>query len=76
MTSTFIELSEEYSIYVIIEPSKTSIALQVADLGVNRFLKKRYEQEYTVFICSSNVTGKVFDDVERIGCVVRSTNGL
>lgn len=36
-----------YSLYVIVDPSQTSMILQVTDLVVNRFLKTRFVKEYT-----------------------------
>jgi len=76
ITRAFIHLAAKHAIYVVVEPSHTSIILQVADVGINRFLKTRYCQEYTASICASGVTGKVFDDAERIGCVVRTLLAL
>ena len=76
VTRAFIQAAAEHSIYVIVEPSHTSIILQVADVGINRFLKTKYEQEYTASLCTSAVTGRLFDDVERIGCIVRTVQAL
>eukprot|EP00171_Calliarthron_tuberculosum_P023308 IDg23308t1 len=52
------------------------MVLQVADIGINRFLKNQYAREYTSSICACSVTGRSFDDVERIGCVVRTLHAL
>ncbi len=76
VTRAFIELAAVHAIYVIVEPSHTSIRLQVADVGVNRFLKQTYEQECTAIMCLASLTGKHFGDVERIGCVVRTVQSL
>ena len=46
--------------------------LQVADVGVNRFLKSTYQREYTASICSTSLLKKAFDDTERFGCLVRT----
>ena len=54
---------------VVIEPGDTSMLLQAADAGVNRLIKEQYAKEYTETVCSSNVAGRVFDDVERIACI-------
>ncbi len=76
LTRAFIELAAKHSVYVVVEPSHTSMLLQVADVGVNRFLKRGYSQEYTASICASSLTGKVFDDLERFGCIVRTIRAL
>ena len=61
---------------MIVEISHTSIILQVADVGINRFIKQTYKKEYTASICASNLTGNQFDDVKRIGSVVRTIQSL
>ncbi len=76
VTRAFIEMCAKYSICVIVEPSHTSIVLQVADMGINRFLKETYEREYKSGICTASLTGQKFDDVEKIGCVVRTIHAL
>ena len=72
VSCSFIELAGKFAIDAIVEPSHTSTILQVADVGINRFIKQPYEKEYTASICASSLTGNQFDDVERIGCVVRT----
>ena len=42
LTRIFIELGAKNSSYVIVEPSHTSTVLQVADVGVNRFIETKY----------------------------------
>lgn len=74
ITSEFIALTATHGLYVTVKPSHASILLQVAYLGVNRFLKKEYEREYNALMLSCNVSRKAFDDFERRGCVVRSLN--
>lgn len=72
----FIEQAADHALYVVVQPSHTSIVFQVADVGVNRFLKQHYEREYTSLMIACNVTKKCFDDVELIGCIVRTFNEL
>ena len=66
ITRAFIELAAEQNLYVIVEPSHTSVILQVPDVGISRFIKDQYAREYTAGVCASNVTGRIFDDFERI----------
>ena len=50
--------------------------LQVADVGINLFLKNWYCKEYTASMCATSVTGAVFDDAERLMCIVRTVAQL
>lgn len=50
--------------------------LQVANVGINRFIKKHYCREYTASLCASSVTNKLFDDTVRIESVVRTVLAL
>lgn len=45
-------------------------------MGIKGFLNTKYEQEYTGAMCTNAVIRRVFDDVERIGCTVRTLNAL
>ena len=76
MTNAFIELVAQHSIYVTVDPSHTSIILQVADVGVNRFIKKTNEREYTASLIAASLTRRKVDNIERIGCVVRTVRSL
>ena len=76
LTTAFIEQAAQSTICVIVEPSHTSIILQVADVGVNRLIKQVYEREYTASIIAVSLTRRNFDDTERIGCVVRTVPSL
>lgn len=72
VTKDFIEIAAKHSVYVVVEPSHTSILLQVADLGINIFIKEQFGKEYNASFLYCNVNSKSFDDVERIACVVRT----
>lgn len=76
VTRSFIQLAATHGLYVIIEPSHTSMILQVADVGINRLLKLQYSKEYTAILCAYSVLQKTFDDTERLGCVVRTVVAL
>lgn len=76
VTRAFIHIAEKHSVYVIVEPSHTSIVLQVADVGINRLLKEQHSREYTSGICATNVVGNIFYDSERVGFIVRSLHSL
>ena len=52
------------------------MVLQVADVGVKKFIKRSYCREYTATMCANSLTMKSFDDTERIGCVVRTVMAL
>ena len=56
---------------MIVEPSHTSMALQVADLGINRFIKKPYECEYTSSMCTTALTKSKFGVAERIAWILQ-----
>ena len=47
VTSAFISLAAKFGLYVVVEPSHTRMILQVAGVGINRFIKARYFREYT-----------------------------
>lgn len=68
VTRAFICLKSNQSIYVIVEPSDASMQLQVADVGINRFIKEQYSREYTSSKCGVNLTGGLFDNGDRIAC--------
>lgn len=74
--ASFIAQCPRFSIYVIVDPIHTSTLLQVADLGVNRYLKTQYSREYNVPICLSTSHNSRFHGTERIGCVVRTLKAL
>ena len=76
LTMIFIEFGAKNSVYVIVEPSHTSMVLQIADVGVNRFIKTKYAVEYTASMCSYGLVGRSFDDTERIACAVRAILAL
>lgn len=59
----FTELLAENSAYVIVEPLKTSMLLLVEDVGIIRFIKIDYEQEYTSNMYASTIAGRRFVDV-------------
>ena len=76
MSSSFIELYSIHGLQVITVQSHPSIILQVADVGVNCFPRKLYEYIYPSFTCLCNGLGRIFGNVERFGCVVRTVNEL
>ena len=76
ITRAFIHLAVYYNMYVVVEVFHNSIILQVADLGVYRYIKNKYAIEYNAAMCACELTGQLFDDTERIGCVVRTWNSL
>lgn len=76
VTRAFIQMAAEHSLYDIAEPSHKRIILQVADRRINRFVEEQYTREYTAGMCTTNVSGRIFDDTERIGCSVRTLNSL
>ena len=76
VTKDFIELAAKHSIYVVVEPSHTSMLLQVADLGINLFIKEQFGREYNASFLECNMNSKAFDDVERMACVVRTVEAL
>lgn len=69
-------LCAKYSVYIVVEPSRKSMFIQVADLGINRFIKSVYGRMYTSSLCLFRANGRGFDDLELAGCVVRSLNSL
>ena len=76
VTRPFIQLAARYGLHVVVEPSHTSMILQVPDVGVNKFIKRSYCREYTAAMCANSLTMKSFDDTERIGCFVRTLMAL
>lgn len=76
VTSNFIAECARHYLYVILEPSHTRMILQVADPGVNRFLKTQYAEEYTIAMCITTSNDRRFDDAETIGCAVRTLKEL
>lgn len=62
--------------HVIVEPSHTSIVLEVADLGLTRFIEGQYLKEYTSCMALHNVTGRQFDETERMGSLARVVKEL
>lgn len=64
LRSEFIRFAAMHSLYV---PSHTSMILQVAEVGVNRYLKTRYQSEYTSFLRTFGIANRLFDDTGRIG---------
>lgn len=43
----------------------------MADIGINLFTKEQYSGEFTSGMCTVNVSGGLFYDGVRIGCIVR-----
>lgn len=76
VTRPFIDLEAKHGLHVVVEPSHTSMVLQLEDVGMKMFIKLNYSREYAAAMCSNGITGKIFDDTERIGCVVRSVLAL
>lgn len=72
----FIELAAKQGIYVVVEPRHNSMLLQIAGVGVNRFLKKKYGREYTASKCAANVGATCFDDVKRFPYVLRTVKDI
>lgn len=64
VTRTFIDFAADNGLYVLVEPSYMSMISQVADVGINIFLKNRYYQEYSSIFCVSSVTGRILADTE------------
>lgn len=46
--------------------------LQVADVGINRFLKELYFKEYTAALCMVGAKLSALDDVDRMGCIIHT----
>lgn len=76
VTRAFVELSVSYGLYVVVEPSHTSIILQVADLAVHRFLKDQYSRDYTSLLLSRFGSGVAVDKSNKISCLLRSIHSL
>ena len=66
LTRRFMETVAKHFIYIIVEPRHISMFLQVADVGVNRFIKTEYSSEYNSSICAHSVIYRAFDGTERV----------
>lgn len=55
--TTFVDMVAKRSVYVLVEPSHTSMLLKKADASINRFIKNKYGHEYTAAMCVSCATG-------------------
>jgi hypothetical protein len=73
LTREFVVLAMKHHCYVICEPSNLSILLQAGDNGVNAFIDKRYQEEYTTTF--SLRKGQVTVD-DRVMCLFRTFNAL
>ncbi len=57
VTREFIYLAARYGLYVVVEPSHTSILLQVADVGINPFYQNAIRTRiYCEHVCSRSNT--------------------
>lgn len=61
----FMRLAREHHIYVVVEPSHTSMFLQGPDNGINKFLKATYATSYTAQLAHCSLTRRTFDLTER-----------
>lgn len=76
VTRAFIDKCAQHGLYLVIEPSHTSLLLQVADVGVNRFVKTQYAKEYSSRVIECAVFNITFDDTQRVACLVNTVQAL